>query len=347
MPVNPFSVPNSTEDSTPTLASLYPSSAITQSSNYLSATVTSSAYSFADTPQIQYQSNEKSRSRRATLTHIFNDVGTPSEDNPSLSSVTNIRDSRRRSFQFTTESFSIPSNNLASFPVQQSNSSIRIPRSRRTSFQSTIQQQLPELQLNIQTDNEESKRTMYSNLQSPSIVSSLSIPSTILIEGGALSSMSIATSRLSIDVNEREPKLTLNDFKMLGLIGSGSFAKVHLTKLVISKMSLNLKTKYAMKSIPKSKIKHKSEALRILHEKFCWENLTGEPGIIQLFTTFQDSTYLHFLIEAAVCDLHSIISKLKFVPENIAIFFAASLVSSISFIHSKTIIYRDMKPEVS
>lgn len=68
--------------------------------------------------------------------------------------------------------------------------------------------------------------------------------------------------------------------------------------------------------------------------------------VFRLYRTFKDEKYLYFLMEPILGgDVWTILQKQKFFPENVARFMAACVIEAFQYLHSKDIIYRDLKPE--
>jgi len=70
------------------------------------------------------------------------------------------------------------------------------------------------------------------------------------------------------------------------------------------------------------------------------------PGIVRLFGTCSDVTYLYLLMEYVPGgELFTYIRQYGKLNVNIAKFYASELVLIIEYMHSRNIIYRDLKPE--
>lgn len=70
------------------------------------------------------------------------------------------------------------------------------------------------------------------------------------------------------------------------------------------------------------------------------------PSFIRLYRTFKDNKYIYFLMEPVLGgDVWTILQKQRFFPENISRFMTACVVEAFQYLHSKDIIYRDLKPE--
>lgn len=66
----------------------------------------------------------------------------------------------------------------------------------------------------------------------------------------------------------------------------------------------------------------------------------------RLFKTYRDKKYLYFLLEPCLGgDLWTVLQKHKFFEERISKFMTGCVVEALSYLHSKNMIYRDLKPE--
>jgi len=74
--------------------------------------------------------------------------------------------------------------------------------------------------------------------------------------------------------------------------------------------------------------------------------MLDHPFIVKLFTTYQDRDQLYFLLEPTLGgELFRLLRHRKKFEDKPARFMAASVVLAFEYIHSKNIIYRDLKPE--
>jgi len=70
------------------------------------------------------------------------------------------------------------------------------------------------------------------------------------------------------------------------------------------------------------------------------------PFLVRLNGTFRDKNCLHFLMEASLGgELFTVLRNRTYFDEDTARFFAAAVVLAFEYMHSKDIIYRDLKPE--
>ena len=132
--------------------------------------------------------------------------------------------------------------------------------------------------------------------------------------------------------------INLNSFKILSLIGKGSFGEVYKV------MQKNTSKIYAMKALSKAyllKKKYFRYALtecNVLKQSDC-------PFIIKLHYSFQTPDYLYMVLDyCPKGDLSYHIESYLFEEEE-AKFYIAELILAIEYIHKKDIIYRDLKPD--
>ncbi|KAK0393260.1 hypothetical protein QR680_000124 [Steinernema hermaphroditum] len=134
----------------------------------------------------------------------------------------------------------------------------------------------------------------------------------------------------------------LNDFNLLAVLGRGSYSKVMQAE---HKKTGNI---YAIKIIKKdmfNKIINEDEDIEsIQNEKSVFEAASNHPFLIGLHSCFQTDSRLFFVIEyAAGGDLFVHMVNKKKLPEDHARFYAAELILALHFLHSRGIIYRDLK----
>jgi serine/threonine protein kinase len=83
----------------------------------------------------------------------------------------------------------------------------------------------------------------------------------------------------------------------------------------------------------------------IMSEKKTMEML-DHPFIIKLYQTYKDKDRLYFLLEPSLGgDLFSVLREKTLFDESAARFYAACVISAFEYMHSKNIVYRDLKPE--
>lgn len=131
----------------------------------------------------------------------------------------------------------------------------------------------------------------------------------------------------------------LEDFKILKLIGIGSFGKVFLVK------SLKDKKLYAMKVLFKDKILKKRQAINTMNERTILEKMNC-PFIVKLYYAFQDNNKLYLVTEFMQGgELFYFLKKRGKIPEKEVKLYAAEIILALEHLHKHNIIYRDLKPE--
>ncbi|XP_019874878.1 atypical protein kinase C-like [Aethina tumida] len=127
---------------------------------------------------------------------------------------------------------------------------------------------------------------------------------------------------------------SLQDFDLIGVIGRGSYAKVLMVELKRTKRL------YAMKVIKKSLVSD-DEAQT---EKYVFDIATNHPFLVGLHSCFQTPSRLFFVIEfVRGGDLTFHVQRQGRLPEEHARFYTAEISLALNFLHSKGIIYRDLK----
>ncbi|CAG8448622.1 664_t:CDS:2 [Acaulospora morrowiae] len=145
----------------------------------------------------------------------------------------------------------------------------------------------------------------------------------------------------SRDLNAPSPnsKLLLSDFIICRTLGTGSFGRVHLVQ---SKYNSKF---YAMKVLKKTEVVRLKQVEHTNNEKQILEQV-NHPFLVNLWGTFQDSANLYMVMDYVVGgELFSILRKNQRFPDHVAKFYAAEVILAFEYLHSKDIIYRDLKPE--
>ncbi|KAL1926709.1 hypothetical protein VTP01DRAFT_5604 [Rhizomucor pusillus] len=135
------------------------------------------------------------------------------------------------------------------------------------------------------------------------------------------------------------PSFGLKDFELLDTLGTGTFGRVYLTKFKTTNKF------YAMKVLKKSEVVRLKQVQHLLWEKQILASVRF-PFIVDLFCTFQDDTNLYMLLEYVVGgELFSHLRRAGRFTNDMTRFYASEIVLAIEYLHSKNIIYRDLKPE--
>jgi len=139
----------------------------------------------------------------------------------------------------------------------------------------------------------------------------------------------------------RDPSLTMVDLEKIKMIGSGSFGKVFLVRNKKTGEGLALKVQKKKEII---KLRQVAGVLREKKLMFMLEH----PFIISLVNAFQDKPYLYLVTKMYPGgELYSLVynNKINGIEESHAQFYAAVVLEALDFMHLKSIIYRDLKPE--
>jgi len=138
---------------------------------------------------------------------------------------------------------------------------------------------------------------------------------------------------------DEERKIKFNDLKIIGTLVKGSFGHVSLVK------DIQTNKTYALKAVSKQQIVQTGQQGHIMSEKRVMQQLK-HPFLVRLYATYKDKDRLLFLLEPSLGgELFSVLRARTSFDEDTARFYAASVVLAFEYMHSKNIIYRDLKPE--
>ncbi|XP_017123304.1 serine/threonine-protein kinase N isoform X11 [Drosophila elegans] len=133
--------------------------------------------------------------------------------------------------------------------------------------------------------------------------------------------------------------LSMDNFRLLSVLGRGHFGKVILSQLRSNNQY------YAIKALKKGDIIARDEVESLLSEKRIFEvaNAMRHPFLVNLYSCFQTEQHVCFVMEyAAGGDLMMHIHTDVFLEPR-AVFYAACVVLGLQYLHENKIIYRDLK----
>ena len=135
------------------------------------------------------------------------------------------------------------------------------------------------------------------------------------------------------------PKMTVDDFDLLRVVGKGSFGKVLLVR---RKETSEL---FAMKILSKPTVVKKKQVEHTRTERRVLANVR-HPFIVQLHYAFQTHKSLYFLLDYCPGgDMFFHLSRFGCFGEGMARFYAAEITLALLHLHELGVIYRDLKPE--
>ncbi|KAI0180007.1 Pkinase-domain-containing protein [Hypoxylon sp. FL1284] len=134
-------------------------------------------------------------------------------------------------------------------------------------------------------------------------------------------------------------KYSLGDFDLLRTLGTGSFGRVHLVQSKHNQRFYAIKVLKKVQVFKMKQVEHTNDERRMLGE-------VKHPFLITLWGTFQDPRNVYMVMDFVEGgELFSLLRKSGRFPNPVAKFYAAEVTLALEYLHSKNIIYRDLKPE--
>ena len=147
---------------------------------------------------------------------------------------------------------------------------------------------------------------------------------------------SISTPRLK-DINKK--KASISDYDILCDLGNGSYGKI-----ILARNKYEGK-KCAIKAIKKALLDQFDKQYEIYVERYCLSRL-NHPNIIKFSKAFHDKKHLFFVLEYCKNkDLGKLIQNVGTLSYKLAQYYAAEILSAISYMNKLGIYHRDLKPE--
>ncbi|KAK4147011.1 uncharacterized protein C8A04DRAFT_9320 [Dichotomopilus funicola] len=134
-------------------------------------------------------------------------------------------------------------------------------------------------------------------------------------------------------------RYSLADFELLRTLGTGSFGRVHLVQSRHNHRFYAIKVLKKAQVVKMKQVEHTNDERKMLGE-------VKHPFLITLWGTFQDPRNLYMVMDFVEGgELFSLLRRSGRFPNPVAKFYAAEVTLALEYLHSRNIIYRDLKPE--
>ncbi|KAK4043169.1 camp-dependent protein kinase type 2 [Parachaetomium inaequale] len=148
----------------------------------------------------------------------------------------------------------------------------------------------------------------------------------------------VAAQQLS-EARVTKGKYSLADFELLRTLGTGSFGRVHLVQSRHNHRFYAIKVLKKAQVVKMKQVEHTNDERKMLGE-------VKHPFLITLWGTFQDPRNLYMVMDFVEGgELFSLLRRSGRFPNPVAKFYAAEVTLALEYLHSRNIIYRDLKPE--
>ncbi|KAH3808354.1 cAMP-dependent protein kinase catalytic subunit PRKX-like isoform X2 [Dreissena polymorpha] len=136
-----------------------------------------------------------------------------------------------------------------------------------------------------------------------------------------------------------ESSRSLSDYEILSTIGTGTFGRVVLVRNNDTRNYFALKVMAITEVIRLKQIEHVKNEKEILAS-------ISHPFIVNMYWANHDNTFLYMLMEYVPGgEVFSYLRNYGRFSNSMANFYASEIVSALEYLHSRSIVYRDLKPE--
>lgn len=159
----------------------------------------------------------------------------------------------------------------------------------------------------------------------------------------SLSSFPISTQRQFVSSNSSCK--SVHDFKLIKVLGKGSFGKVFLVRLVSNNFNNSINKVYAMKVLKKNEVIKRKQVEHTKTERWILENVR-HPYLLSLEYSFQTSYKLYMVLEYCPGgELFFHLKRLRRFTEGMVRFYSSQISLALHHLHKYHVVYRDLKPE--
>lgn len=140
--------------------------------------------------------------------------------------------------------------------------------------------------------------------------------------------------------------LRKDDFELVKTLGTGTFARVWLTKLN-RKNGDDRNKVFALKILRKVDVIRLKQVEHVRNERNVLAAVAGHPFITTMIASFQDTESLYMLLDYCPGgEVFSYLRRARRFNESTSQFYAAEIVLILEYLHEKEgVAYRDLKPE--